>query len=431
MSTPAYMTPNNIVSRVQYPTGRYIFYERLSGATYESDTLSQVTGFGVYRNGFKNPRYKSQIRDRQNATTPLEGITVYREANDADTTNPWSECMVEWKHPPGTSTGVKVLEYSKWALAPYLPSDLTVKNLNGNFAENEAASLFHQKANKAFTDWQSGVFIGELKELITLIRKTAERLVNLIFRYKRDAFALARNFRHSIQQVLEQLSNLWLEYSFAWRPLVNDIDNAIDAALEMTKERTTVRAIASDTLAHSSSWVNFGSAAAGAKYLRTRTDEVQVMYIGQVSATFGSNSQALKKFGLHPKDWAPTVYELIPWSFLIDYFVNLNGVIAAISNLTVNMDWTSKTVRKTSKVQYRNPLIRTYSDAVYPNSVRSVSKWSPRTSCFVKKYVERSRIDSVPIPSLTFSMPDSLLKYVNIAALIGASTETRDLIRGF
>lgn len=435
MSVPEYMEVNNIADSTRLLSGYAYEYERVNGYLYSVDYIS-TTGFSTYRNGFKNPRYKSQITKRQNATTPLEGIDVYRvksssETDKGESPSPLSECRVEYRHPANISQTAKTYDYCRWYLHPALPSDLAVKNLNGSKAENEAASLFHLKANKAFTDWEAGVFLGELKELARLIRSTAERLLNLIFRFKRDAFAIARNLRHSIQQMLEQLSNLWLEFSFAWKPLQNDIQSMIDAALEMTKEQKAIRAIAKDVISHTSVWTNVGSAAAGAKYLRTTTNWVEVMYFGSVSASFGSDSQMRKKFGFSPENFAPTIYELIPWSFLIDYFVNLNAVIAAMSNVTVNMDWTSKTVRKGSTVRYRNPQIRKYADSVYPNSDIVVTSWSPQTAGFEKKYVERSRIDSVPIPSLTFSLPDSLVKYINIGALFGASTATRDLIRGF
>lgn len=151
------------------------------------------------------------------------------------------------------------------------------------------------------------------------------------------------------------------------------------------------------------------------------------MYVGSVSV-HGIWADA-GRLGLHPKDWLPTIYELLPWSFVIDYFVNLNAIIAALSNAFISVDWVSKTTRKSYVTRVTNITPRRLSPGVYPNSELIVREFSPRNSKHVVKRVDREALDGVSIPNLVFSLPDSFGQVINLLSLYVAREETRDLVK--
>ena len=51
---------------------------------------------------------------------------------------------------------------------------------------------------------------------------------------------------------------------------------------------------------------------------------------------------ALSHFGFTPSEFIPTAWELLPWSFLIDYFVNIGDVIQANIVSLSDLAWANR-----------------------------------------------------------------------------------------
>jgi hypothetical protein len=83
---------------------------------------------------------------------------------------------------------------------------------------------------------------------------------------------------------------------------------------------------------------------------RTVAEEViyRFCYRGDVTRTGdpGSYTRLAELAGFGWKEFLPSVWNLLPWSFLVDYFVNVGDILAAATTCTDGVMWVNKTTRK-------------------------------------------------------------------------------------
>jgi hypothetical protein len=224
------------------------------------------------------------------------------------------------------------------------------------------------------------------------------------------------------------LRRTWLEYSFGWSPLLNDLDDARNylerrqEALYQELVRVSGHGTATIQTADSSATNNSGVLHIGWRLRSTRRTEVR--YIGAVRSK-ASSSRLIdaSALGLSPRAFVPTLWEILPWSFLIDYFTNIGDVLTAWSDQSVNLAWGNVSTRKFVStegydIRANVPLYtfaHTYDDYTVPGSYRADRKTVVRASAIS------------PIPEFQFKLPGFGIKWLNIAAL----TDARRKIRPF
>lgn len=388
-----------------------------------------VANFTQYFNGVKNPQWKDQIRLGQNASTNMDGIRVESSIEDLPIID------VSWTYTPTWYSPYNVKRATAYGTpVPNLLSDDLVKGISSTTAYNEAASLFHLKANSALRSLQSGVTAGEWPETLRLIKRRGRSIFDGSMDYASDVSKQIRKNKSGgtreqrARNLVSSVSDLWLEYAFGWAPLVNDIDDAIDYFNNESRAlRKKVRAIYSDSWPSGPRFLAYiGGSHAAIKYYWQGYKTHSVQLVGSVSLG-GQNSLKFKKLGLHPSDWLPTIYELVPYSFLVDYFTNLNGIVAAFGNLSLNLDWCTMTERRKYETRYTNSS-PSYTSTSPAYSGAKLLKYVPLRGSHSKTHVGRDAHHELSVPGLVFSLPDSVRQWLNIGALIGARAETRRLV---
>jgi hypothetical protein len=125
---------------------------------------------------------------------------------------------------------------------------------------------------------------------------------------------------------------------------------------------------------------------------------------------------ALSSAGLGPGDILPTIYELIPYSFVVDYFTNLGDVISAWSHQAIRPDWAQRTVG------FEKGVSRELQDNT-SQYIRSTSKVYLGNSFVPGKFKRTegtiSRSSGLPsdaLPELHFELPNAH-QIVNLAFL--------------
>jgi hypothetical protein len=91
--------------------------------------------------------------------------------------------------------------------------------------------------------------------------------------------------------------------------------------------------------------------------------EFAIRYKGAMALKDSGYDAFSEAFGLNWRNFFPTIYELAPWSFFIDYFSNLNEIINALAFNTSSLSWLERGVFESSK-----RIISTSCEAVEPST---------------------------------------------------------------
>jgi hypothetical protein len=315
----------------------------------------------------------------------------------------------------------RVIPFEERWQGPFLANPrLTPPTVLGPSADDTQARInFLNNVRNSRTSFQSGVFLGELREAIHMVVRPASALRQAVDTYLRSAKKAGRRARGS-KAIAKAISGSWLEHSYGWRPMFSDIDSAMKA---LAKEPHVVPDVVSGTArSQGRSERTLQVNISGNSYLKNEryyTDvyDNSVRYKGAVA--WGSSNLApswQSNWGAELREFVPTVYELIPYSFLVDYFTNIGDIINASSVGTVSLRWGCRTIRNktTRKVVHVRNTPSTSTTKLF--IARSFITWPTLT----KFQLQRSSIASVGVSvmDLTFRCPGvSSPKWLNIAAL--------------
>lgn len=180
--------------------------------------------------------------------------------------------------------------------------------------------------------------LAEMRDLVQLYRTTASRLQHLAFRLARIARAMharyARRRRRRIggrwfrrnRDPASIFAQLWLEYRYAWLPMIYTIQDALRALESSIQEGALITGTARQTESISNSKTVVTTAAPDATYTTTTVINGSRQYT--VKAYGRINSTTSTKFAFDP---LITGWELIPFSFVVDWFIGVGDFIQAWS----------------------------------------------------------------------------------------------------
>jgi len=189
-----------------------------------------------------------------------------------------------------------------------------------------------------------GVDFAEYKQSVSMIASTVTTLVKAARAVRTGRFgdaakALQMKFIPKGVSVRKSFSNNWLEFHFGWQPLMGDIHDACKVLNDPVKSFSYERAKVTDPYRYLDSH-DFGSV--------IRNWSV----IGKQSVTQGCRIKFAKPGSAHTLDqWGISnpltiVWELIPFSFVVDWFVNVGDFIAS------QTDFAGMTIESAFQTQY-------------------------------------------------------------------------------
>lgn len=205
----------------------------------------------------------------------------------------------------------------------------------------QARLNFIKKAQSSQRAFQGGVFLGELREAVQMVTRPATALRRAISQYSADAKKAVR--RGNGRNTAKLLSGTLLEAQLGWAPLVRDIDNGM-AALADTNHIVPDVISGTGRDEWTGSHTTYGTVGTGLRitgFVRVRPRyKGRVRYLGCVGWESQNRAQNWQShWGLTWRDFVPTVWELIPYSFLVDYFSNIGNVLDASCFGAVQLRW--------------------------------------------------------------------------------------------
>lgn len=325
--------------------------------------------------------------------------------------------------------------------------------INLTEAEAQALNRTYNKIRQESYGANGLLFLGELRETIKMIRRPAAALRDGVDKYlstltttrrivrgklrprkseTADAFRLRR-----AQAVKDAMSGSWLELQFGIQPLISDVQEISKEVVNQLTEpsrKKRIRGKSSEVPSESliinsknSQAFGFETPRFSCVYKKSTVHTVQYV-VGLKSDVSGPLSawDRLARFGFQAQNFVPTLYELLPWSFLIDYFVNLGDVIEAACTDTSQVSWIVKTVRARTTFTCDEDLSGSFGYGLNGWNPYLITGKKTSKRVFVRTTLSRTLPSSLGLPPLVFSIPgvDST-KWYNMAALLAQSSKFR------
>jgi len=246
-------------------------------------------------------------------------------------------------------------------------------------ADNQALVRLNESIASAQRDLQGSVALGELAEALRMIRRPG---IGLRKGFDRYLASVKKRFkgkkRWNLQAANEAVADSWLEHAFGWKPLLHDIDDGAKAlanALNWHPERVRIFGKGTDLWRSGHLTRSGGDVLHGALLLKRdkyiRVGEVNVYYEGYIGYSPVAVDQVdFKRFGLGIDQFIPSIWELIPYSFVVDYFSNVGAVLQAYSNsLSTNILWLKKGTRTRRSAEWVSVTLEPYTPPQYTEVV--------------------------------------------------------------
>lgn len=393
---------------------------------FSSAVEVQATGF--VNRGDSPPNWRECIAKGNCATSTLDGQKVSANVTDD------GQCVrLDRQHTTGkirisTLTG-SVGMVDSIAGMPALNSTLR------DAAILEARTTYAKRCLKAQQKVQSLVGLGEIGQTVRMIRNLAGTLHHGAFNYLRSLTKRRKRAgrggspKERRKKTSKIIAESWLEFSFGWQPLINDIDGLAhglaEANVNAAKQFQTVSATCKLEAAQQAIQSVQNHLISG--WNRFQTTEIgqvkwnaSARFKGAVNLQPDGTTALTNQLGLRLRDLVPTLWELIPYSFAVDYFTNVGDIIASNSLRQCDLRWT--------ELGWACDSIRTHQLKSVTGPPQSGFTMLSTTggsgmSTLSKKQVHREQYFGTLVPPLRFEIP-GVKQALNLAALVVASRRT-------
>jgi len=369
-------------------------------------------------NGSKNPHWKEQVRNAQNATTVLSGVDC------SDDPRPYVHSEYDYEFRSSTFSPQSIRHKGEYyghpcvlpiPLGPHVPASTVTQ------VTNRCIMKFLDECNKVTSTFEAGQDFGEYKETLNGIRHPLDSLRKSILSYFGALTKARHKYRRDRPSLKKVLSDTYLEFHFGWQPLADDIAQYIADIGRFRFPIVPVHASASvpyegDTGSNDLPLV-FHPGRLKQSYRTTYRFTVKIKGAVKSGATNGQISRAAS-LQLTPEFWLPTAWDLLPYSWMADYFINIGDIIKAATFCYGKIAWSSISTRDEATAETDNVNVVPPSP---PNGYRLIvnnnSFGGGRAKVF-RKVITRNIVNQATlIPEVQFSIPTSKYAYFNMAAV--------------
>ncbi len=383
--------------------------------------------------GARNPLWRDQIRRGVNATTSFVGSDavindIYFTIEGGCTfpcTNPLLVNQSALKRHIVTGGNLQIQDPSVF---PDPSSDLRAE------VTNRCIRKFIETCQDKLSSLELGQDLGELKETIHSIHRPLGSLQDKLIKYI-SKLKKVRSTVRSAKVLRKVLADTYLELHFGILPVVDDVTKILSDIGRFRYPVYPVSASASGTYDGSVLETSVGNPGYASNFHPTQNvkshTHFTVRYKGAIRTNSGADGRisASQAYRFLPSDWLPTAYELLPWSWVVDYFVNIGDIIQAACFSSSNLAWGCVTNRTERTVEYSEIFLRTPDPFAFPDSdhqakadVQHIAYGGNATLKF--RRVNRFALQEADlIPTVRFSIPSGKFPYLNGLAVLQQRTK--------
>lgn len=230
-----------------------------------------------------------------------------------------------------------------------------------------ALGNFLKNAGSQQTPLKGAILLGELGKTLKMLVNPASALRNGILSYLKRARRIIKDAKRKNRKGRKRwsgrdnaklgkvLAKTWLEYSFGWMNLVRDIKDATAAYSAFQARAATARVygkceieIDKVSTKTSSTYMNYGYY--HTTTTKTRKDKVVLKGVIKMNAdVMMSEAERIQYLcGFNLAEFVPTVWELVPASWVVDMFTNVGDILNSIHGVTSTWVWHSASRRTSS-----------------------------------------------------------------------------------
>lgn len=310
--------------------------------------------------------------------------------------------------------------------------------LQGKNPEQIALAKLYQRIREDQQHWSGLTFLGELREAGRMIKRPAKALFDGLGdwlldvnktkgRYRFDGHRRVESARaraKRLKALNSAIAGSWLEASFGWAPLLSDVKSAAETIgrweTEVRRTRVTAKASRESSIAYPpTAAFDVGSGACRCFFTTTRVTTHGARYVAglnnAVNANFASAQRLVELSGFRISEFVPTLWELTPWSWLVDYFTNIGDLLEYGVTDMSGITWISLSER-TQTVNTVDGVHSPRDQGITWSMTGSVTPQRTRT---IRTTFSRQKVTSLPLPKLYFENPfGKPLKVANMLAVL-------------
>lgn len=271
------------------------------------------------------------------------------------------------------------------------------------------------KLNKP--DLDVGLMLGELSETIHMLRNPLESLRMLVSQMRSQARGLAGRKKIPLSKAL---TGTWLEYVYGVLPLCKDIQDIrdhfeskcfVERAILRRQASSTIRGIGTPAVSYEGAgWYSKFTLTKSSYASRRVTTHVYYRY-----NEWAREYEALTRFGVNPFQLVDVLYAITPYSFVVNWFLDIGTWLKAIQpHPQLDILGGCTTVKET-----QSRMIETHMGRRTDMS-ESITPWAPVVSRFdYRKESLTRRLETTWLaPPTVGNGIDTLSKAVNSAAML-------------
>ena len=338
-----------------------------SYCTSSTSSLSFETS--LEKVGADNPRWRESIRTGVDAGSPY-----YLKKVTCD---------------PGSPISVRFLRFR--GSMPYLKVKCTGGHLRGWFStktvtsdvdpgilatlKGAAIAKFYSKVSETITPVKGLVVMGELRETLRLLAGLILDGLKVMMTLRRqltDLWVALRARLHQLrtkgeksaamERALKDASDRYLQFTFGIEPILADIESIKKVLNERGIRREVIRVSVKDApYSETQREYRMGYSSGYAHTSLKKRSKLVSRVVGVVEFErpgLSLSNVSLSELGISLREVVPALWELTPFSFLVDYFINVSHVLNTMMYADTRLVYAWVSTKSVSSCEFKITSIR-------------------------------------------------------------------------